>query len=774
VCGPVAAFGQNQSLRRPLELLQTQYRLRAGERLQLPATAETLAFMLSASTRSVRATGVSDRSFPVAPNVTGDQVLLGVPLTTTPGDYSVAISFVNAAGEERRAVLQVTVEPFATAASGAPPVVLLDGWQLSLTSSCPMSSDSTDTFGNLQSYLGGSPNFVPTVYFFENCTECPNCPLEQLGADLGTFLNSINYSDGTPVPLADVVAHSMGGLIVRSYLSGKEQTSGTFSPPANQKIRKAVFIATPHFGSFQADSTIADILFAAGNQTNEMKRGSQFLWDLATWNQFGDDLRGVDAVAVIGNGGPADGLSQAGDGVVVLSSGSLDFVSTGRTRIVDYCHVPPGADLGLVGDYLNCTAPGIAYIESPSHQTYQIVSSFLLSSNAWETVGNAPAQDENLSKYGGMVVADVNTSNQFVGGLSDVLWDSMNLSEGAASGELFYKDFVDGSGSFAFGASMCGPFTETAGVYSAVRCKFGPSVHSVGPLIPGPGRVVQAGTTITISGTGFGAQQCDACQVTASNPESTTLQVSSWSNTVITALLPAAFGVGFAKIGVTTASGAEAINIMAGTVAPAISLSKSSLSFAFTVGGATPPAQSVTVTNSGGGALTWSASSNATWLNVSTASGTLTVSVNPAGLTPGPYDGIVSVTAADASNSPQAISVTLTVTATTVPPSIALSDKQASFTCALGCKAPPAQTISISNSGGGTLTWSATSSADWILVSTASGSVSISVNPAGLSVGRHTGSVSVTAAGASNSPQSITVVLAVLPGWRHILHDPGN
>jgi triacylglycerol esterase/lipase EstA (alpha/beta hydrolase family) len=152
-------------------------------------------------------------------------------------------------------------------------VVLLDGWQLSLTNSCPMSSNSSGTFDNLQSYLLGSPNFVPVVYFFENCTECPNCSIEQLGADLQAFLNSLS------VPLVDVVAHSMGGLIVRSYLSGKQSASGAFSPPATQKIRKAAFLATPHFGSFQADS-----LFLAGVQTDEMKRGSQFAWDLARWN----------------------------------------------------------------------------------------------------------------------------------------------------------------------------------------------------------------------------------------------------------------------------------------------------------------------------------------------------------------------------------------------------------------------------------------------------------------------------------------------------------
>jgi uncharacterized protein (TIGR03437 family) len=51
----------------------------------------------------------------------------------------------------------------------------------------------------------------------------------------------------------------------------------------------------------------------------------------------------------------------------------------------------------------------------------------------------------------------------------------------------------------------------------------------------------------------------------ASNPQSTALQISSWSDTSIQAFLPASF-VGIAQIGVTTASGSDAINIMASTV----------------------------------------------------------------------------------------------------------------------------------------------------------------------------------------------------------------
>ena len=555
LCFAGALLGQ--TLRRPLAVNESQFRVVAGERIPIEASSETVAFMRSAKTRMARA---SNRTFPLAPNVAGDQVLLGIPLTTEPGDYAIAVSFINGAGEVRSATLQVTVEPLAAPAAGstAPPVVLLDGWQAPGATACPMANDSTGTFGDLASYLSAPPNSAPAVYFFENCTECPDCTVEQLGADLGTFLNSPPLA---AVPQVDVIAHSMGGLIVRSYLSGKQPASGAFVPPPTPKIRKSVFIATPQFGSFQADAPLADIVLGHGIQINEMKRGSQFIWDLATWNQFGDDLRGADALAVVGNAGSDGDLSNASDGVVALISGSLDFARPGRTRIVNYCHIPLSP--GLEAAYLGCTGPGIAHIDSPSHQTYQIVSSFLLDTAAWQGVGTAPAQDQYLSKYGGMVVADVNPNDQYASP-SSVSWGSVALTSGAA-GYLYYNDMVNGTGSFAFGSSTCGPYTQPIGVYSAVRCKAAPAVYSVGPVLSGAARVVQAGTTITITGAGFGAQQCGGCRVTASNPQSTALQISSWSDTSILAFLPASF-VGIGTIGVTTASGSDAINIMASTV----------------------------------------------------------------------------------------------------------------------------------------------------------------------------------------------------------------
>jgi hypothetical protein len=70
----------------------------------------------------------------------------------------------------------------------------------------------------------------------------------------------------------------MGGLIVRSYLAGKVLEGG-FAPPAETRIRKLVFLGTPHFGSAVA------ALGTPNPQLQQLQPGSAFLADLATWNQ---------------------------------------------------------------------------------------------------------------------------------------------------------------------------------------------------------------------------------------------------------------------------------------------------------------------------------------------------------------------------------------------------------------------------------------------------------------------------------------------------------
>ena len=98
---------------------------------------------------------------------------------------------------------------------------------------------------------------------------------------------------------------------------------------------------------------------------------------------------------------------------------------------------------------------------------------------------------------------------------------------------------------------------------------------------------------------------------------------------------------------------------------PILSLSSQSLSFSGTVGGTNPTAQTVSLTNTGNGTLTFTTASDSAWLTATPASGTapqtLQLNVSNSGLAAGTYTGHITVTATGAQNSPAAITVTFTL-----------------------------------------------------------------------------------------------------------------
>jgi uncharacterized protein (TIGR03437 family) len=769
-----------------MELQQTRYELRAGEPAQISAASDALNFLLKAKSRRIEIQGAQADGLVVGLNRAGDGILLAASLRAKPGEYTVTLSAKSEAGEERQAALTMVVQPRQAVPSGStrPPVVLLNGWEVGFTNSCPISSSSADTFGNLASYLVSDG--VPIVYLFDNCVEDPNQPIETLGNDLGTFLNSIQYTNGAQVPQVDLVGFSLGGLIARAYLAGLQPTE-LLTPPTNTLVRNMVLIASPNFGSFVAGNYATEI--EIGTQSGELVPASSFLWNLATWNQRTDDLRGVNAIAVIGNAGEylpnlSSGIenNNASDGIVSLSSASLGFVyphSASATRIVPYCHVDPSAFTNTTLGTFLCDAPGIANVTDEDQYTGQIVRSFLSGTTAWSSIGTTPATDPYLSQYGGMFFALVNASGSYLSDLSEVEWGTLLLTEGGDIDTIFYDDLIAGTGAFAVTSASLGtvacpaPATATVapGYSSAVRCKIGANIDTIGigPTISLLPLIVSAGSTITISGSDLSGQ-CVGCQVVATPAGSTTgqiLKVTSWTNTAISAILPATL-TGLITIAVVAITGSDTIAIIAAAPNPStIAAAPASLQFAYTTGGAVPSAQSIQITNSGSGTLAWTATASASWLSVSPASGTapstLSISISPARLAAGTYSGNIQITSSGASNTPLSVVVSLTVTP--APPSLAVAPQALAFNYTAGGAAPAAQSVSITNAGAGALSWTASTTDYWVAVSPASGSapgtLSVSLNPANLAAGTYTTAVQITAAGATGSPASIAITLVV-------------
>ena len=512
-------------------------------------------------------------SFPIRmefANESGPRRLrLIVPPATPPGEYALDITGRDSDRLTVSATVHVTVEPLlvsAASAGNSVPVILLNGWQVVCSNTESTVAGSRDTFGHLADLLQADG---ATVFFFNNCSYPHSASIEQLGIELGHFIsNNVRNADGTPVSQVDLIAHSMGGLIARAYLSGKSETPGVFAPLTYHKIRKLITIATPHFGSFQA--------LDMGTQSSAMVLGSRFIWDLATWNQGQDDLRGVDALAIIGNAGNWYSPGNADDGVVSLTSASLDFASIGeqRTRIIPYCHTTPG----FAVDCPNTALP-IAKVSDDSHPTAQIVQSFLAGTTAWQSIGATPDQNAYLQRYGGLVFALKDSNDVYLNDIWSIRYDNGTYEltpspQDSVSRDIYYSEFIS-AGQHTFSIDHASGPTITlsasipAGGSAALLGKSGPIISSVRSTTSTdlPGLTVASGSDIVVTGDAFTTSP----QLLANGLP---LTISAASDQQITAFLPEA-NSGLIKLTVTTGSGQHTVNIFAAPVIPpALSVSK--------------------------------------------------------------------------------------------------------------------------------------------------------------------------------------------------------
>ncbi len=98
-------------------------------------------------------------------------------------------------------------------------------------------------------------------------------------------------------------------------------------------------------------------------------------------------------------------------------------------------------------------------------------------------------------------------------------------------------------------------------------------------------------------------------------------------------------------------------------------------------------------------------------------------------------------------------------------PLIAFSPSSLFFNEIGGGALPPAQSLSISNAGSGTMSWSVGDDSAWLdlspLSGTNSGAVSVSVTSSALAAGSYSATITISAPTASNSPQTVPVTLTV-------------
>jgi len=237
-------------------------------------------------------------------------------------------------------------------------------------------------------------------------------------------------------------------------------------------------------------------------------------------------------------------------------------------------------------------------------------------------------------------------------------------------------------------------------------------------------------------------------------------------------------GVNSAGITITGSPQAVSVNLSS-LAAPVLNAGPTSLTFNVTTGA---NSQTIALNNAGGEPLNWSAALAATapaYVTISSANSgnlaagantTITVSVNATGLAGGTtVSTSVTISATDpltgkaVSGSPSNIPISINV----VPPAMQLSATALVFTAPAGTN-PAAQTLTITNTGGNSLTWTAgTPSQTWLIVSPATGTdvaggtstVTFNVNVTGLTAGPYTATVAFTAPGGIS--QTVTVTLTI-------------
>jgi hypothetical protein len=304
-----------------------------------------------------------------------------------------------------------------------------------------------------------------------------------------------------------------------------------------------------------------------------------------------------------------------------------------------------------------------------------------------------------------------------------------------------------------------------------------------GPLAPGlqlalseaqvEFRAVRGSTaplTRTIQVTNSGGGRLGPVSCPAAPADWLTCAVSGGTTVVLTAdpsglsASPAA-----ANVALTAPGGSASATVRMVVEQPVLAVSIGTVAFTASEGAgqATPATASVTVSNSGAGTLAnlgtiTCAPSPATTrvtCGVNQAQGTLTVSVNPQGLPAGTHVFPLAVNA-EFSGLPQTVSVTLVVAAA---PRIGLSRTVVQFQAVRGGAAPAAQTVAVTNVGGGALgTVSCPANpAAWLTCTVSGATVTLAADPATLTSSPAAVSVPISAGGALNTPQVVEVSLAL-------------
>ena len=210
-----------------------------------------------------------------------------------------------------------------------------------------------------------------------------------------------------------------------------------------------------------------------------------------------------------------------------------------------------------------------------------------------------------------------------------------------------------------------------------------------------------------------------------------------------------------------------------------LSVSQNAFLFQSVSSGPVTLSRTLRISNRGDGTLNWSLSGQPSWLTVSPLSGTatagapgssVTLTADPSSFGSGINTALLTVSAPGASNNPQVVAVVLLTVPGATPATAEVSPNALVFVAEQGQPVPPNQTVSVSNVGGGTLSFNFTAAitsppgGSWLTLvgqgGAAPGQVTILVNPSGLPLGLYR--ATLTGTFGVGAPREVEVVLFVV------------
>jgi hypothetical protein len=259
-----------------------------------------------------------------------------------------------------------------------------------------------------------------------------------------------------------------------------------------------------------------------------------------------------------------------------------------------------------------------------------------------------------LKKYG-MILAD-NGSSWFISGTPDSRWYNDDLHQ---LSNIKGSDFeaVDES------SLMINP-NSGAALQGGIK-------NTITVISPNGGEKWTVGTTQNVTWSFTGKVSNVKIEYSTNNGIGWSTMVLSTPNDGIFSWTVPAVSSSNCKVRISETDGAPSdtsdsvFSIVSQSRAPKIFLNRSHLNASTAISGASTGPQTFWISNSGTGSLNWEISDNANWLTTNPSSGIdssiVKVFINSAGLSPGSYNGTITVSDPNASNSPQYVTVYLTV-----------------------------------------------------------------------------------------------------------------